>query len=109
MHIPATQGELIDLLSWMILAAPEFRSWSSDTGDIESAFRGLRKGIKNIRSEIGEKGVQELCNMADQARRLYGDGDLNEGGYRLHEMQLYIRLRGWVSEDWRSKIGHRMT
>ena len=97
--IPATFGEIDDLLAWMLFEAPKFQRQIYQVGDIEGVFFELKEGLALLRSKLGEERYSTLVDMADQARTLFEAdpedeiGQTNEGRKLIIQMEKTLNAR----------------
>ena len=95
MYVPKDVGELLDHLSHMLLAAPQFRD---KTGyfpfeNLEYVFRQLHEGLVNVRPALGEARYRELSGMSDRMRALFEadpddkTGETAMGCKIIHQME----------------------
>ncbi|GAA0641662.1 hypothetical protein GCM10009424_16280 [Sphingomonas ursincola] len=69
-YVPKDLDSIYNFLGWMMLYAPEFRSdtFSASEQGIDITFFGLNEGLKQVRSQIGEKTYLQLVEMSQRMR-----------------------------------------
>jgi len=108
-YIPASLGEIYDLLGSMFLGAPTFidKSGVFPDRDIESEFHALTEGAQKVRKKLGEEGYAQMIDLAGQAKALFADdpnddnGKTDQGRSLLYEIEKLIqaaRLRRVVAK-----------
>jgi hypothetical protein len=94
-YVPQAVGELLDLLGYMMLAAPTFKD---KTGyfpgkNIGTAFFSLNEGLLVVRKELGDEHYAALRAVSDKMRALFESdpddktGDTQAGRMLIHEME----------------------
>ncbi len=69
-YFPKDLGSIYDLLGWMMLYAPEFKSgmsWAYEE-NIDITFFQLNEGLETIRHQLGEQTYAQLVSMSQQMR-----------------------------------------
>ncbi len=82
MHIAQNLRELLELLTSMLLSAPNFLD---KTGylpflNIDYFFQQLRDGLNRNRRTLGEERYRELVRMSDRMRALFEANPENKTG-----------------------------
>jgi hypothetical protein len=94
MLVPRSKGELVDLLGWMIMTSPRFSTEIVHDGDMDLAFDTLAKGIEATNLPAVARSI--LNGLSDEACAHFQAGNERAGNRRLHEMQIFLRKRGWT-------------
>lgn len=94
-YVPASLGEIYDLLGSMVLDAPTFIDPLGDFPDrnIDSEFLTLIHGCGVIRKKLGEDRYAQVMDLAARAKALFvadqddTNGKTGEGRTLLFEME----------------------
>lgn len=104
-YIPATLGELYDLLGSMILKAPRFKDrtgYFPDDG-IDESFHQLDTGLQRVQAKLGDDRYAKVVDLSARAKVLFledpdmTNGKTKEGIWLLDEISQLItdaRRRG---------------
>jgi hypothetical protein len=98
-RVPQDIGELLDLLSSMLVSAPKFLD---KTGwlpflNLDYVFQQLNQGLAHNRGTLGEERYHELMRMSDRMRALFEadpedkTGDTLKGCKIIHEMEDIVK------------------
>ena len=82
LYIPASLGEIYDLLGAMILDAPTFTDDSGEFPErnIDTVFRQLTESFGIARKKLGEERYATLIGTAERAKALFlGDPNVDNG------------------------------
>jgi hypothetical protein len=99
MHVPQNIPDLLDLLTSMLLSAPNF---SDKTGhlpflNLDYVFQELHAGLAQNRQVLGEERYQQLMQMSERMRALFEadpedkTGETSKGCKIIHEMEDLLR------------------
>ena len=95
LYIPASLGEIYDLLGAMISDAPTFIDDLSEFPErnIDTVFRQLTESFDIVRKKVGEERYATLTNIAERAKALFladpnvGNGKTDQGRELLFEIE----------------------
>ena len=98
-RVPKNIPELLDLLSSMLVSAPNFLD---KTGwlpflNLDYVFQQLNQGLSLNRQTLGEERYSELMRMSDQMRALFEadpddkTGETLKGCKIIHQMEDILR------------------
>jgi tRNA 2-selenouridine synthase SelU len=92
MHIPQDLGELLELISSMMLSAPTFADLSGYLPflNLDYVFQELHEGLSHNRRRLGEERYHELVRISDEMRTLFEADPENKTGQALEG---YKRIR----------------
>ena len=98
-YVPQSVGELLDLLSSMMLAAPTFKDKTGyfPRRNIDTVFSSLNDVFLVVRKKLGEKRYAALRAMSDKMRALFEadpedtTGDTHAGCMLIQEMEDILR------------------
>ena len=91
-YVPSTSGQVVDMLGAMALCLPNHRLPNSKL-DMAGEFALLRESLEFIRPKIGVDRYDKAVEISHEAEALYIEGDANEGGWRLNDIQALISRR----------------
>jgi hypothetical protein len=94
-YVPQNIGELLDKLSYMMLASPIFKDKTGyfPEQNIDTAFFSLNEGLLVVRKKLGEERYATLRAMSDKMRALFEadpddkTGDTKAGRRLVLEME----------------------
>jgi hypothetical protein len=98
-RVPQNIPELLDLLSSMLVSAPQF---TDTTGwlpflNLDYVFQQLNEGLSHNRRTLGEERYHQLMGMSDQMRALFEadpedkTGETLKGCKIIHDMEDILR------------------
>jgi hypothetical protein len=76
-YIPATVGEIVDMLSSMLLSSPTFQDDYFTDRNIDTEFDTLKTGLGRVRNTVGEEKYHLLISMTDKMRTHF-EADLDD-------------------------------
>jgi hypothetical protein len=103
-YIPASLGEIYDLLGSMFLGAPTFIDGLGVFPDrnIDSEFHALTEGAKKVRKKLGEERYVQVIDLAGQAKTLFS-GDPNDNNGKADRGRLLLYEIEKLIQDARSR------
>lgn len=91
-YVPSTPSEVVDRLGALSLCLPDHQRPHSKL-DMAGEFALLRESLEIIRPKIGVDRYDKAVEMSHEAEAFYNDGDTNEGGWRLNDIQSLVSKR----------------
>jgi hypothetical protein len=93
-YIPQGIGETLDMLGFMMLAAPTFVDDSGYFPDrnIDTAFYALNEGLQLIRKRLGEEKYLALVDMSARMKAHFEADPLDENGECMAGRELILEM-----------------
>jgi hypothetical protein len=103
-YVPASIGELLDYLSFMMLRAPTFED---KTGylpgrNVETVFFGLNEGIKSLHNKLGTDRCRALLDISNQMRAYFEADPEKKSGGTLKGRELILEMEDLIKARGRS-------
>lgn len=99
-YVPETKSEIVDLLSSMLLGAPQFRDGTGYFPDrsIDTEFRSLEEGLSFLRRKLGEERYVALVAMSVQARALCEADPHDTNGKAREGRAIFLRMQELIGD-----------
>jgi hypothetical protein len=109
-YIPATLGEIYDLLGSMYLGAPTFidRGGHFTDQDIESEFHALVESFGAVRKKVGEARYARLIELAARAKALFAADSEDENGKSDEGRALLLEIEDLIQEVRRRRVRDKL-
>jgi hypothetical protein len=93
-YIPESQGEILDMLGFMMLSSPTF---TDDSGffldrNIETVFGDLNQSLLLVRKRLGEEIYTALVDMSARMEALFRADPLDESGECMAGRELILDM-----------------
>ena len=109
-YIPATLGEIYDLLGSMYLGAPTFidRGGHFPNRNIDSEFHALVEAFGLVRKKVGEARYARLVDLAARAKALFAADPEDENGKTDQGRALLLEIEDLIQEVRRRRVREKL-